>query len=224
MTITYDNTSKTNVNTAANNVTFSHTVGADGFNGALYATVGIRTTTATVNSITYGGQNLTFYRRDTFSTTNMVETWYLTNPPTGTNNVVVNLAAASIFAVGVVSFYGVASTNPASNVSGVNASTFTTRTINLTEDHEGSWLYDALALRTNNATITVGATQVQRFAASGVGANANSSVVVAVSTKSLYGSGIGVYPMTETSSTSVNSTYHGFVISPAGNNIATSMF
>jgi hypothetical protein len=82
-----------------------------------------------VSSVTYAGQPLNRTSAITHTTGKpRVEVWNLTNPPTGTSNVNVTLAAADKTAIGAVSYTGVDQNTP---ISGVNTSQGTSNSMSV---------------------------------------------------------------------------------------------
>jgi len=106
--------------TGTKTITFNHTTTATGTNLLLLVGVSMNITNATTSGVvgvTYKGTALNFLgaHNDT-GTTRRVEMWYLLNPPTGTNSVVVSANITAAKAVGVVAgattFTGVDQTVP----------------------------------------------------------------------------------------------------------------
>lgn len=202
---------------------FAHTVSGTNFNKATFASFAYRTSTTPMTSVTFGGRPMTFIRRDQNGGLGGVETWYMTDPPEGTNNITGTFGGNTKWAAGAVTLRGVAQTQPWINSSGLNATTITTVTINLTAPNKNPWLYDAIGVR-NIPTITPGATQSQLWTQVTTGGSNATNVRGAVSVRNLTASGAGTYAMSETSNVSTNYGYHGFVIQPAGQNFSSSMF
>jgi len=75
-----------------------------------------------ITSVTYGSQNFTFLRRDVSGSGNgsgmASEIWYLLNPNSGTNAVVVRQGTASRKVMGVVEYRGVTSVGSSNSVAG----------------------------------------------------------------------------------------------------------
>src|SRR5208283_819264 len=96
--------------TNAAKLTFAHTTGT-GTNRLML--VGVATAGQSVSSVTYNGLALSFVGgvSDTGSVKPRAEIWSLTNPPSGTFNVVVTLAASANMVAGVTTFTGVNQTN-----------------------------------------------------------------------------------------------------------------
>ena len=109
MAIIFDANNNSGYQTTQSSYSFSHTTG--GTDRFLFCGVAILGSTA-VSNITYGGQSLTFVRRDTGNSV-AVEVWRLINPPTGSNTLAVTLAdALSDSVAGVVTFAGVDQRDP----------------------------------------------------------------------------------------------------------------
>lgn len=227
MAITYDYS--TGVNFNASSVTFDHTVTQSGFNKALFVSVGTHSNTVTGNSVTYAGQNLTFVRRDNNATVIGIETWYLLNPTTGTNSVIVTLSATSKSVAGSVSYLGVQQAVPGiigtqDFLSGTDVSV-TKPQITITTTKSNSFIYDALAVRDGQSStpITASGNQIQRWRNGTDGGAGSSNTTCAVS--DLRASGTGSYTVGEIVGSSTNNfAYHVLEIVPAGNNAQGQIF
>lgn len=109
MAITFDAANGNKVPSGTSN-TWSHTVTAAHANLILIVAID---TGGTVTSMTYGGQSMTALAGASIvqSGGETLALWYLLAPPTGTNNVVVNLGS-TIYSIGVsASYYNVAQTS-----------------------------------------------------------------------------------------------------------------
>ena len=95
--------------TAADTLTFQHTVPTIGQNRILIVEVATRTNVA-VSSITFNGDALT--SKSTVAGTARAEIWYLLNPDEGTGDVVITMAAVANFAAGATTYLYVDQTVP----------------------------------------------------------------------------------------------------------------
>lgn len=99
---------------AASSVTFNHTVGS-GSNRFILVSVAIERNDATVASVTYAGQPLTFLGRATDGGAGAtLDLWGRVAPTSGTNQVVVTLSNSAAIVVGAKSFANVSQTSPLS--------------------------------------------------------------------------------------------------------------
>lgn len=111
----------------------------------LFVGVSLSTTSPAVSAVTYGGNSLTFLRADNYSTTTHNEVWYLVNPPTESNTVVVTFSAPrSTFSCGAISYTGVSQTNPIDANSGANGNS-TSPYANVTVGTNDSWVMAILS-------------------------------------------------------------------------------
>ena len=83
-----------------------------GSNRLLTVGVCVRNGAAAVSGVTYNGVALTQYATVTRGGTQKLDIWRLIAPATGSNDVVVTMAAESPFSVGIVSYTGVDQTTP----------------------------------------------------------------------------------------------------------------
>jgi hypothetical protein len=215
MPITTGNNTATQFN--ASSVTYAHTVNPTGTNKLLLVSLGIRTATSTGISVTYGGNNLTYITGTNNSTLIRVESWYMVNPPTGSNNVVATLAASSKTAIAAFDMYGVATSDPIElPLFQISGTTIVVVTGTLTPTVKNTLLYDAFSIRNNNAgtAIVPGVNQSQIVETGTEGGAAATNVTLATSYR-VVATG-GSYTMIEDPSVSTNFAYHGFVVKPAG--------
>jgi len=145
----------------ASSLTFAHTTGS-GNKRFLVVGVAYQDTTS-VSSITYNGTSLTFVNRASQSSTTS-ELWYLANPSSGANNVVITMSGTTAYPTGsAITFTGVAQTSlvDSSNTATGND---TAPTVTTTTTRDNSWVVDCVAVQTNTGdiTLTVGAGQTQR--------------------------------------------------------------
>ncbi len=159
-TITVD--PATAVEAASSSVSMNHTVGT-GADRYLIVSVAIERRDATVNSITYAGQALTFLGRITdANTTATLDVWGRTAPVTGTNQVVVTLSGGAAVVVGAISFGGVDQTSPiaasqfASGTSGLTASASVASATN-------QLILAVIAANDSVSAVTAGAEQTSRW-------------------------------------------------------------
>ena len=115
-------------------LTFSHTVTSDSFNRIIVVGATVERG-LTVSSITYGGQGLTLVISQTQpSNTDAVSyLYYLVDPPTGTNDVVVSVSGGTGFiGAGSISFTEAHQTDPIDGTSGAGARLLSTSSISTT--------------------------------------------------------------------------------------------
>ena len=113
--------SATTITATANAVTFSHTV--SGSNPFLLVQVSIQSSSRQVIWATYNGVTMSMaVTNQDITNGGEVETWYLANPVTGTNNVAVSVRGGSskVLHVGAVSYNGVNQTSPIGATSTIN--------------------------------------------------------------------------------------------------------
>ncbi len=171
--VTFDSTNGTSESGASNNapLTWSHTTGAEG-NMVLIVTVDTTMPTtpsanppATATSVTYNGVALTELTSLTPNGDDAYgSVWYLTNPPSGANNVVVNFTGpASNNGVEATTFYNVDTTNPIASFTAQSAYTTTTSTT-LTGTNAGEGVFDDVMSRGEWASSpTPGAGQTELY-------------------------------------------------------------
>jgi hypothetical protein len=139
MSIAFDAVSSVN-SASATSHTLSHTtsgsnralvVGAAGFGGS----------SNWITSITYNGVTMTdgAVKADEPAAGLSTQLFYLENPSSGTNNVVVNLSTSKPFGITAASYTGVKQTS-AKDGGGTNGSTTTTNTVNVTTGNANSWV------------------------------------------------------------------------------------
>lgn len=167
--------SGTSTNGSASSFTFAHNIPTTS-NAILFVDIGLRTTTSSGTGVTYSGVNMTRLADLNDSGANdRQEIWYLLNPPTGNNNVIVTLAASSKAAIGAVSYNGVNQTSPF-GVSGTSNAANTAPTITFTTTTDNSWIFAAMSGRTPT-TWTPAATQTNRVNDASTGAGASTNVM-----------------------------------------------
>ncbi len=168
-----------NTATSTSSITISHATG-NGANRLMLVGVSLFDGghNLQVNSVTYGGQNLTFVggRRDS-SDSVRCEIWRLTSPPSGTANVVVTLNGSSDgIAAGVVTFNGVDQITP---LGSFNSAQGMSPTPSVTvSSGSGQLVFDTVAFK-DGLSLNVGANQTQRWS----GADGNNKLRGAGSTE-----------------------------------------
>jgi hypothetical protein len=120
---------------------------------------------ASATSVTYGGSPLTKMDAESHSTGLVrVEIWYMVNPPTGANNVVVTIPLVpgdqTEFAGGAASFTGVDQTSPINAPTIFSQNTGSLAQSNVTITTPGAWTVDALSQLATPNTSPVNASQV----------------------------------------------------------------
>lgn len=156
MSIAFDASSSTNGNNVAS-ISWTHTctgsnriliVGVAGSNGASAVTYNSVSMTQAIN-VGYGagGENSSL--------------WYLVNPATGANTIVVTTVIHTNIAGGAASFTGVNQISPINATQSASGSG-TSATLNITPTVDSSWVIDNLGLATN-LTPTAGGVQVVRW-------------------------------------------------------------
>ncbi len=115
-------------------------------NRLLLVQVAINSKTATITPF-WKGIQLTPIGTGNQNNSETVEFFYLTNPPTGTDNVVVNTSANTKGVIGIYSLYGVDQTTPVlkSGTNTFGSTATTTPSITLTNSHANSLLIDLAA-------------------------------------------------------------------------------
>lgn len=157
-------------NTAASSLTFPHTVNA-GSNSILLVSVHTHSGAVTVNSVTYGGTNLTQVGSVTASSNvNRAEIWRLFNPPTGTADVVVTLSGARNLAAGAVSYFGVDQASPLTPSTARGSSTTASVAV---ASASGEVVVDAVSADGDALSLTKGAGQTQQYNTNTGTANGN---------------------------------------------------
>lgn len=116
----------TAVEASGSSISMNHTV-SNVTDRGLLVSVAIERRDATVNSVSYAGQPLTFIGRITDANTSAtVDVWGQVAPAIGTNQVIVNLSGSAAVVVGAISFANVSQSSP------IAASNFVTGTMGLT--------------------------------------------------------------------------------------------
>lgn len=155
--IAFDAASSSNTGAGqAGSLTWSHTV-SSGNNRILIVGVSIRNSSSqTVGSVTYGGTGLTFVGATTNSTNARVEIWRLLAPATGTNNIVVTLAASANgrFVGAAASFTEVDQTTPLGPYFS-NTGNTATPTVNVTSVAQNELVIDTIANNTLDTSVAL---------------------------------------------------------------------
>lgn len=142
-----------------NSLTFSHTVTSNG-DGKIIV-VGVTTMEITVSGVTYGGQSLTQVVRANGNNADS-EIWYLVDPPTGTNDVVVTLGSSDEINAGAVSFTGVNQNNPI-DASNTNTGKSKNPSVSVTTTTDNALLLDVVATQQEDLSGKAGAGQTIRW-------------------------------------------------------------
>jgi hypothetical protein len=152
--------SVTSISFRSDSYNFSHTV--SGSNRLLTVSFSLHEVSRTVSSVSYAGQSLTKLQHKNRGSDIRAEVWYLVNPPTGTNNVSINLVLENNVSVGAISYINVNQSRPISrnNVkTGSGSSQAVTMTI---PSNTGDMIQDVIASR-EVLNLSVGANQTQRW-------------------------------------------------------------
>lgn len=162
--LAFDATSHADGVEAATSHTFSHTT--SGNERFLFVCVSHWNGGAPrqASSITYGGQALTLGRREKNAVgDDTAEMWYLNNPPSGANNVVVTMNGTTQgWKIGAISFSGVNQTTPLGTWTGANG-TATPATISVASA-SGDIVIDCLEYFSDGtASPSVGANQTTHY-------------------------------------------------------------
>lgn len=166
MAIAYDNATGGSA-TATNTLTYSHTTGTL-TDGVLIVGVGYFLKSASITGITYGGVAMTKrLRYDDGTRQATAEVWYLANPASGANNVVVTKSEATAGLSSVaLTLSGVDQTTPieADNGGNVAFGSHTTHSTTVTTATANAWVVDSLFGTT--ATPTATSSQTRRASSS----------------------------------------------------------
>lgn len=157
MGIAFDAKTNTSVTGTASPLTFSHT--CTGTDRILFVCAAVNTGT-TVSSMTYAGSSMTLVGSVTDSAGPVTYLYYIVNPASGANNVVVT-ASATIYTTTAVSYTGAAQSGQL-DASGTTAgSTTTSYTSTATVNTSNSWMV-ACSRTGSGFTLTAGANTVVR--------------------------------------------------------------
>ena len=160
MAIAFDATSSAKTVSSTTTLTYSHTCA--GSNRMLVVGVQTDQISADPTGVTYNGVAMTkAIGGSNAGGTRRSSLWYLADPATGANNVVVTLGTASWTTSGAVSLTG---TMPTIGVTGTNyATTGTPITVSVTTESANSWLVDSIYQNNGALSLSVGAGQTQRY-------------------------------------------------------------
>lgn len=142
--------------------TFAHTMAAGEGRIIVVGTVCKYTVGRWVSGITYGGEALAKLTRVLWNTTHYIELWYLVNPPTGVNNVIVTYTGNTYDACVSLSYTGVDPNIPfgALQAASGNSNTPTAPTVT---SETGEVVIDIAGVaQTPISTFTPGALQTER--------------------------------------------------------------
>lgn len=177
--VTYDTVSSASTSTSgASSLTWSHTVTSAGSNRLLV--VGVASddnTPRTVSSVTYNGVNLTQVPGGTADNLARVDMWYLVNPATGANDVVVTLSGSTEFSAGATSWTGVDQTTPLGTAS-ATAGHSSSVSLSGVSSAADEFVVDVVAIDSSSATITSDVSQASRWERGGGEATAGGLNVV----------------------------------------------
>lgn len=154
MAIAIDTTSNAQEASGATSKTFSHT--CSGSNRVLVVSV-IASATGDPSGVTYNSVALT--KAVSSNTPFNTSIWYLANPATGANNIVVSFGSSTKFGVGAISLTGCNTDSPL-GITGSSEESFgdTRAIVTVTSQKNNSYLIDAMAVN-GNPTVTLGGSQ-----------------------------------------------------------------
>ena len=162
--LTFDAASHADGTENASSLTFSHTTSGSERFLLVCVSHWNSATVRQVSGITYGGQAMTLGRREKNSGGNdTAELWYLNNPPSGANDVVVTMSGTtSGWKAGAMSFTGVNQTTPRGAFTGANG-TATPATVDVASA-SGDVCVDCLEYFADAAaTPSLGANQTENY-------------------------------------------------------------
>ena len=154
--ITVGDTSSTNGN--SNSFTFAHD--GSGISTLLLVGIARKASNATVTSVTYAGVAMTAIPSGSFDGNPDLFTYYLVNPTTGVNNIVVTCSAATETAIGAVTYSGVDQSTPL-DTAAVASGSSGTASVNVSSA-SGDLVQDFLAVD-DGPVVTVGAGQTSVY-------------------------------------------------------------
>ena len=159
--ITFDSAS--NATTGASSVsslTWSHTTGSN-TNRLLLVGVSVGDGNTSVSSIKYNGTNLTKVGDAKNANKVKVELWRLINPPSGIYNVVVTVSGSAKFVSGATTYSGVHQTSPLGTIAKANGTNVNPKaTVSGTST---DLVIDVVAAKDSSRTLSVNASQTQRY-------------------------------------------------------------
>jgi len=170
--IAYDAGTSSGDKSTEASATFSHTTGS-GSNRVMLVAVQVRTTddaNRSVSSVTYNGVNLALAKQQKDDSIDLTsEIWYLANPASGANNVVVTLTAAppsgSSWHAEAMTLTGVEQSNPIDATAGASHADLTVApTVDITTTVANAWVVDSVYSVAGVADpFTAGNGQTERF-------------------------------------------------------------
>ncbi len=158
LAISANGTATSGQTASGNSLNWSHTV-ASGANRVMYVTLAIDGLGAGVNSVTYGGVNLTQVGRTAGN--HAVEIWRLVNPSVGTASVFVTLDSTTAIKGGAVTYNGVDQGTPNGTYASATG-TGTTATLNVSSA-AGRLVLDITNWDNNPTGYTIGAGQTSQW-------------------------------------------------------------
>lgn len=160
MAIAVDSTGSATPSSASSStrtVSFTNTAGT-------FLVVGIaRFRNVTTNSVTYNGVSMTKAVESIESSANRCELWYLANPATGANNIVVTFSTTTDdgLVIGSISFTGVDNASPIGTTANqVAGTTSNSPSIAITTANNNSYIVDCLYRNASTETATAPQTEV----------------------------------------------------------------
>jgi hypothetical protein len=158
MAITFDNSASGSG--YGSSLMYSHTI-ANQSNRTLFVgvEVGSSATPNRVSGISYAGTPLSLYSRVVQSVP--VDLWYLNNPATGANNIVINLSGTNWIVSSAVSYNGVNQSSFGSSNSGTAAFATQSISLNLTTTQSNSVILSHCGASVNEASVS-GTSATQR--------------------------------------------------------------
>lgn len=164
MAIAFDATSNSGEQVGTAGYSWSHTCGGDDL--VLIVGVSMSNINQRVDSIRYAGVPLQRLSRATIPGNVVVEQWYLVNPLSGANPVVVQILGTNVnlrSLAGAISLRGVDPENPV-NVSNTAITGTDATSVSLTTTVDNCWIVDCVTkLYLSGDTLTVGGGQTERW-------------------------------------------------------------
>lgn len=160
MAVTLDATSLLNSGAAAvASLTVSHT--CTGSNLVLWTGFSYTGSSTTITSITYNGVGMTRITTVDATASYHVALYYLVNPATGANNIVVTPSASCSIFGGSQSFTGASQSAPTN--SAVNSGSGLLASVILTTGFSNSMVVDTVGMANASSTLTAGGLQTQDY-------------------------------------------------------------
>jgi len=149
MAITLDGTNtQSAIETGVSTLTFSRTTGS-GSNKGLVVSVSCYGANRETSGVTYAGSAMTEFRQEDGENTN-TSVWFLPNPATGANNVVVTQPGnCDGISAGAVALFGVQQGTTADSSNGSAFSGITSKTLTVTTVAANCWIFDAIGDQTS---------------------------------------------------------------------------